>query len=168
MSRRTLVVSTGLGVILGLGVVCCRGVLVKPESVDLGEVEDVLSGPTTLDALAVAWPVDLLVVEARALDAGREWRRTLAAGGPLVLVVDAGDLESFDQDALADRLVEPALDDAGPIVIDRNGDVARALGGVLAPPVLVRLEEGGAVAARIALDAASARDELHALGRPAR
>ena len=166
MSRSKWITAGALAGIAVMGMVCCRGSLVHPEYIDIGEVEDVLEGPLNLDAVVSTWPQDFLIVRAGDLKAGLEKRTELAAGGdPLVLVVDAQGLAAEEQGGLADTLVEPALDEKGPILIDRSGDLTRSLKGVLEAPVLVRLAEKGEVLARIDLADAESASQLEALGR---
>lgn len=146
----------------------CAGPTARPETVELGAVRDVLMeevGP--LVDWPERWPAVVLVGDAAGVDALLAARAELAtriAEGALVTVVDAVDLDALGRPALEAVLIEAALEDGGPILVDESDGVARRLSGVATRPAVVRLAEGGRVLARLGLAGAAASDLAGALG----
>jgi len=117
----------------------------------LGAVRDVLAeDPSELDSFVARWPATFLVGDAASVDAllaARAELASLLAPGGIVTLVDAVGLDALELPSLEGRLVEAALEDGGPLAVDRDG-VARRLAGIAPRPALVRIAEGGRVLAR--------------------
>ena len=146
----------------------CAGPKTRPERIGLGVVVDVLAGEAIpLEEVVAGWPASFLVGDGGAAAAATDARADLHARypeSPVVTVVDASGLDALQLPAVQATLVEAALEDGGPIVVDGGDGVARRLSGVARRPALVRVSATGEVLARLALDGASEEDLSAALG----
>lgn len=124
-----------------------------PETITLGQVQDVLELDTEVGAaeLAGGLPATLHVGAAQDVDALLAARR----GSTATTLIDVSGLDAIGREALSTRLVEAALEDGGAIAVDASGVTVRALQGPLAGAVRVELDAASVLVARAPLGAAS-------------
>lgn len=129
----------------------------KAEVLPPGTYTDAWGEQGGLDALAGPLPAVLAVQEAAAVEEALRLRGAQAAAAiPLVTVLDASALGELQQEELLQALLEAALEDGGPILVDRDGGSARELRAGLQPPVFIRVEAGLEVRGRASGEAALA------------
>lgn len=161
--RRALVAGVALAALSA-----CAGPTARPETAELGVVRDVLMEEVApVQDWPARWPAVVLVGDADSLEAVLTARADLAtrvADGALLTLVDAVDLDALGRPALEAELVEAALENGGPILVDDADGVARRLSGVAARPAVVRLAADGRVLARLGLVGATEADLAVALG----
>lgn len=115
----------------------------KAEVLPPGAYTDAWGERGGLDALAGPLPAILAVQEASAVEEALRLRGAQAAAElPLVTILDASALGELQQEELLQALLEAALEDGGPILVDRDGGSARELRAGLQPPVFLRVEAG--------------------------
>lgn len=115
-----------------------------------GPLEDVLGGAGDGAALAGPLPAEFLVGDAGQVEVLLGHRARLAAaaadGARRNTVVDVSRLAALDRTALADGLLEAALEDGGPILLDPSGATAASLRAGQPGPRRVRLDAAGRIA----------------------
>lgn len=101
-----------------------------PPEVHLGELVEVLGDPMPASVLLGPAGAAFVVGGAGETDALLAFRAAWRPAGslaPLHAVLDVSQLSALDRTSLGDRLIEPALDGAGPIFLDLSGATAGAL-----------------------------------------
>lgn len=98
--------------------------------VSFGILQDVLGVEGPGRDLIGSLPANFLVGDAPAADflLERRAQRASAAGDArLITILDVSRLSSLDRTALADRLLEPALERGGPVLLDALGATCGSL-----------------------------------------
>ena len=124
----------------------------EPPAASLGQVVDVLAGDGPAAELAGGLPARFLTGTAAEIDALLAKRGALAAGEPFSTLVDCGGMAALESTALSDRLLETALEDGGPILLDLDGATSESLRGVGAVGLLmVSVDEHARIVERAVL-----------------
>lgn len=146
-------------VLLTLHCTSCATPAPEPRHVTIDAMTDVAEGAFDPAAFRKTLPRVFLVARAADVDhvmAVREKRIAAAPDAAIVTVIDASELDHAKAVALADRLVEAALDPRTPILVDLSGKTARSLADGARRPLCVRVAADATVAAAADLDAADA------------
>lgn len=117
--------------------------------VSFGALEDVLEGAVAPESWTAQLPADFLVGDAAAAALLVEQRAILADSSPEThrfTVVDVSRLAVLDRTACQDALLEPALAEGGPILLDATGATAAALRMGRSGAHLVRVSGAGRIA----------------------
>lgn len=129
----------------------CRATVPKEPPLDpmeLGTLEDVLSGPVVWDSV-VGTATLLALGQSAHVERLLAWRAARAAEARQdAVLVDASGLEPAALQALEDSLVLAAVDPGGVILIDREGRWVRRLAGPAELPVVVDFLPDGRVGLR--------------------
>jgi len=121
---------------------------VGPE-VSFGVLQDALGGSGPGRELAGSLPASFLVGDAPAADFLMEVRaqQAAAAGAErLVTILDVSRLSDLDRTSLTDRLLEPALSDGGPVLLDADGATCLSLRGGRPGAWMVRVDAASRIA----------------------
>ena len=133
----------------------------EPRAVALADVDDVAAGGIRAEALLGALPTSFLVVNAAEIDGGMAARARLIAAHPkaaFTTVVDASGLDDLKATALSDKLLEAALEEGHPVLLDRAGGCARDLRDGARTTQLVRVGADRRVAAVLVLPSTPAAE----------
>ena len=126
----------------------------EPRAVVLADVDDVAAGRIRAEALLGALPTSFLVVNAAEIENGMALRARLMAAHPkatFATVVDASGLDDLKATALSDGLLEAALEEGHPVLLDRAGACARDLRDGARSTQIVRVGADRRVAAVLVL-----------------
>lgn len=125
--------------------------------VSFGVLQDVLAGEGPGRDLAGPLPAAFLVGDAPAADFLLQRRGEQAAAASAerwITLIDVSRLSSMDRTALGDRLLEPALESGGPILLDAAGLSCAALRAGQPGVWLVRLDSASRIVASESLRSA--------------
>jgi len=130
MATGTRLLRLAAPAMLGIALACGCSSSPEPPPAALGTVFDVLAGDGPAAELAGGLPAMFLTGPAATVDDLLAKRTALAATAHFSTLVDCGGMAALDSTALADRLLEAALEDGGPILLDLEGSTSRSLRGL--------------------------------------
>jgi len=114
------------------GILACAGPAVDPNArpVQIGSAEDALEGEGRIAELVGGLPALFLVgtgQDSKALLAMRQRLASDVGDGGLVTLIDVSSLDELQQLEISDIALEAALEEGGPILLDRLGSSAQSL-----------------------------------------